>query len=150
MNKGHFCSIPLFASAPSAVKQPNVNIVYGAQSQDSIQLQADVTGNGIRFVEWKFNGTGIRQVDGITDLMTNQVSTGLIAILTVSSYDPVVHLGTYELLVTSQAGTASVASWLLRNAGINIIIGRGSRELENKLWFCFWYETIIVPRVLIL
>ena len=99
---------------------PNVNIVYAAaQSQDSIQLQADVTGNGIKFVEWKFNGTGIRQDEnGITVSRSSHTSTGLIAMLTISRYDSAAHLGTYELLVTTQAGTATVASWLLRNAGI--------------------------------
>jgi hypothetical protein len=107
-----------FSLAPSAVKQPNVNIVYAAQSQPNIQLQADISGNGIKYVEWKFNGMGISQGEnGITLSKSNEVSTGMIAMLTISSYDSAAHLGTYEVLAANQAGTAVVASWLLRNAG---------------------------------
>lgn len=109
-----------FSSAPSTVKQPDVNIVYAAQSQPNIQLRADVMGNGIKFVQWKINGTGIGQGEnGITVSSGSHTSTGLIATLTISSYNSASHLGTYEVLATNQAGTAVVASWLLRDAGIN-------------------------------
>ena len=111
-----------FISAPSAVKQPNVNIVYAAQSQTNIQLQADVSGNGIKYPEWKFNGMGIGQGEnGIMVDTSNQVSTGLITTLKISSYDTAAHLGTYEVQATNQAGTAVVASWLLRDAGRPVI-----------------------------
>lgn len=110
----------IFSSAPSAVKQPDINIVYAAQSQANIQLQADIMANGIKFIQWKFNGTGIGQGEnGITVSSGSHTSTGLIATLTISSYNSASHLGTYEVLGTNQAGTAVVASWLLRDAGIN-------------------------------
>ena len=113
----------LFILAPSAVKQPNVDIVYAAQSQANIQLQADISGNRINFLEWKFNGMGIRQGEnGIMVSTSNRVSTGLIATLTISSYDPAAHLGTYEVQANNQAGTAVVASWLVRDAGELVII----------------------------
>ena len=96
--------------------------MYAAQSQANIQLQADISGNGIKFPVWKFNGMGIRQGEnGITVSTSNQVSTGLIATLTISSYDPAAHLGTYEVQANNQAGTAVVASWLLRDAGRPVI-----------------------------
>ena len=111
-----------FISAPSAVKQPNVNIVYAAQSQANIELQAHISGNGIKYPEWKFNGMGIGQREnGIRVSTSNRVSTGLIAMLTISNYDPAAHLGTYEVQANNQAGTAVVASWLLRDAGRPIL-----------------------------
>ena len=129
--------IKTFFSAPSAVKQPNVNIVYAAQSQSNIQLQADVTGNGIKFVQWKFNGTGIRQGEnGITVSTGSHISTGLIATLTISSYSSPSHLGTFEVLATSQAGTAVVASWLFRDAGI--ITGEiVDQTVASRTWWNF-------------
>ena len=106
------------SAAPSAVREPNVDIVYAAHLQTNIQLRARVSGNGIKFVEWKFNGTGISQRENGVELSkSSQTSTGLVASLTISSYNSATHMGTYELLVTSQAGTASVATWLVRDAG---------------------------------
>ena len=97
--------------------------MYVAQSQANIQLQADISGNGIKFAVWKFNGMGIGQGEnGIMVSTSNQVSTGMIAMLTISSYDSATHLGTYEVRATNDAGTAVVASWLLRDAGRPVII----------------------------
>lgn len=94
--------------------------MYANPSQpDGVQLRAIVTGTGIKFVEWKFNGTGVRQGQNeTTTSTTEEAPTRSVATLTISRYIPTAHLGTYELLVTSQAGTAIVASWMLRNAGL--------------------------------
>lgn len=105
--------------APSAIKSPDVKILYAARSQADVQLQATVTGIGIKFVEWKFNGNGIAQEEnGIRVSKSSETLTGLVATLTIQSYTSEEHLGTYELLVTSHAGTVIVASWLLQNAGM--------------------------------
>ena len=104
-------------TAPTAVKTPNDDIVYAALD-NTINLQASVTVTGIKFVEWKFNGTGIRQDEnGISVTTSGETPTGIVATLKISSYTSSTHLGLYELLVTSQAGTAIVTSWILRNAG---------------------------------
>lgn len=109
------------SAAPSATKQPNDNVVYAHPSQSGkVSLNATVTGTGIKFVVWRFNGTsGIRQGQNEVTLSETEVTpTVHIATLNISRYIPTTHLGTYELLVTSQAGTAVVASWIIRNAGV--------------------------------
>ena len=61
---------------------------------------------------------GISQGEnGVTVSKSNETPTGLMAMLVIGSYNSTRHLGKYELLVTGQTGTATVASWLLRNAG---------------------------------
>lgn len=108
-------------TAPSAVRHPNDDIVYVAPAQSDVELRARVSGTGIKFVEWKFNGTGITQNEnGITISSSDETETDRTATLRISSYSSAMHLGMYELLVTSQAGTAIVATWQLRNAGLRI------------------------------
>ena len=94
--------------------------MYAHPSQSGkVSLNATIIGAGIKFVEWKFNGTGVRQgQDEITLSVTKEAPTVRIASLNISRYIPMTHLGTYELLATSEAGTAVVASWILRNAGV--------------------------------
>ena len=108
-----------------------------------------MTGNGIKFVEWMFNGTGIRQdQNGISVATGNHVLTEMIATLTISRYNSVLHLGTYELLATNQAGRAVVASWLLRDAGMMSIDNNYYSiscmiEFEILRLYYFGYEAII-------
>ena len=66
--------------------------------------------------EWRFNGAVIssEQSGYIVAAQGGTLSSQRVFSLTVMTFDPMVHVGTYELLVSGLTGTVVLATWQLQ------------------------------------
>ena len=89
-----------------------------APSETNFVLSATITTPEASTVipEWRFNGTVVSsdQSGYIVTPQDGTLSKQRVFSLTVVTFDPLAHTGTYELLVSGLTGTVTVATWQLQ------------------------------------
>ena len=99
-------------TVPEVSRTPPERIVYVSPSQTNFELSVDVTSPEAATLsaQWRMNGVAI------SPDLDNYIVTAqgrLFSLMIVTMVTP----GTYELLVTGQAGTAVSATWRLKQPG---------------------------------
>lgn len=99
-------------TVPEVSRTPPERIVYVSPSHTNFELSVDVTSPEAATLsaQWRMNGVAI------SPDLDNYIVTAqgrLFSLMIVTMVTP----GTYELLVTGQAGTAVSATWQLKQPG---------------------------------
>lgn len=106
-------------AVPSAVPTPRDRVVYVPASQMNFDLSVEVTSPSASdfTVEWRLNNVPIPTTGYIVTTRNGILTSQRVFSLTILTFDPSVHAGVYELVVTGSAGSAVSATWEVREAG---------------------------------